>query len=82
LTVSNLPPASGGHYEIWLFNSLTVSMPLGRLRAGVDHLSLPLPRGAARYRWIDISFQPVGAVFHSGESVLRAANPRFGTSGP
>jgi len=82
LTVSNLTSASGGHYEIWLYNSLTNSVPLGRLRASVDHLLLPLPRGAAHYRWIDNSLQPVGAVFHSGESLLRAANPRFGTSGP
>jgi hypothetical protein len=78
LRVRNLTPASGGHYEIWLYNSLTNSVPLVRLRAGVDHLSLQLPRDAARYRWIDISLQPVGAVFHSGESVLRAANPLYG----
>lgn len=78
LRVSNLAPASQGHYEIWLYNSVTNSVPLGRLRAGVNQLSLPLPQGAAGYHWIDISFQPVGAVFHSGESLLRAANPLFG----
>jgi hypothetical protein len=80
LRVRGLTPASGGHYEIWLYNSLTNSVPLERLRAGVNHLSLQLPRDAARYRWIDISLQPVGAVFHSGESVLRAANPLYKTS--
>ena len=78
LTVRDLTPVTGGHYEIWLYNSLTSSVALGRLRAGVDHLLLPLPRDAGRYRWIDISFQPVGTVFHSGESRLRAANPLFG----
>jgi DNA-binding CsgD family transcriptional regulator len=78
LRVSDLAPASQGHYEIWLYNSVTNSVPLGRLRTGVDRLSLPLPRGADGYHWIDISFQPVGAVFHSGESLLRAANPLFG----
>jgi hypothetical protein len=80
LRVRNLTPTFHGHYEIWLYNSLTNSVPLGRLRAGVAHLSLPLPRDANRYRWIDISLQPVGAVFHSGESLLRAANPLFGTA--
>jgi hypothetical protein len=78
LRVSNLTPASNAHYEIWLYNSLTSSVPLGRLRTGVDHLSLALPRDAARYQWIDISLQPLGTVFHSGESLLRAANPLFG----
>ncbi len=78
LRVRDLTPASHGHYELWLYDSLTNSVPLGRLRTGVDHLSLPLPRDADRYHWIDISFQPVGAVFHSGESVLRAVNPLFG----
>jgi hypothetical protein len=78
LRVSDLAPASQGHYEIWLYNSVTNSVPLGRLRTGVDQLSLPLPHGADGYHWIDISFQPVGAVFHSGESLLRAANPLFG----
>jgi hypothetical protein len=81
LKVRDLTPASNGHYEIWLYNSLTESVALGRLRTGVDHLSLTLPRAANRYRWIDVSFQPVGAVFHSGESLLRAANPVFGTAG-
>jgi Anti-sigma-K factor rskA len=78
LRVSKLPPASNGHYEIWLYDSVTNSVPLGRLRTGVDQLSLPVPSDAGRYRWIDISFQPVGAVFHSGESLLRAADPLFG----
>jgi hypothetical protein len=75
LSVSHLAPAVNGHYEVWLYNSIIYSAALGRLRAGVTHLSLSLPRSAHRYRWIDISFQPVGVVFHSGESILRAANP-------
>lgn len=75
LTVRKLTPAVHGHYEVWLYNSIIDSAPLGRLRASVADVSLRLPAGAHRYRWIDVSFQPVGMVFNSGESVLRATNP-------
>jgi len=76
--VSNLPPASHGHYEVWLYDSLVSSEGLGSLRTGVTRLSLRVPANARRYPWIDISFQPLGNVFHSGESVMRSANPLFG----
>jgi hypothetical protein len=79
LSVSKLPAASHGHYEVWLYDSLITSEPVGRLRTGVRRVSLRLPADAARYHWIDISFQPVGHVFHSGESVLRSVNPVFAT---
>lgn len=75
LTVRRLPPAVHGHYEVWLYNSVIDSAPLGRLRAGVTVASLKVPAGARRYRWVDVSFQPAGMVLNSGESVLRAANP-------
>ena len=77
LTVSNLPAASHGHYEMWLYDSLIYAEPLGRLRTGVTHVSLRLPGNADRFRWIDISLQPPGQVFNSGESMLRSANPVF-----
>jgi hypothetical protein len=76
LTVSNLPP-SPGHYEIWLYETVISSQPLGRLRSGATRASVSLPADAHRYPWIDISLQPPGAVFHSGDSILRAANPLF-----
>jgi hypothetical protein len=75
LSVSHLRPSSHGHYEAWLYNSLLSAEPIGRLHAGVNHLALRLPRDAKRYRWIDVSFQPLGDTYHSGESLLRAANP-------
>ncbi len=79
LSVRNLPPVSHAHYEVWLYDSVVNSEDVGRLRDGVTHLSLRLPSDARRYRWIDISIQPTGQVFHSGESVLRSANPLFAT---
>jgi hypothetical protein len=75
LTVKGLPAAHGGHYEVWLYNKNNDSRPVARLRTGVRHLFIRLPRHSAHFRWIDISFQPVGVIRHSGESVLRAADP-------
>lgn len=75
LTVRDLPAADHGHYEVWLYNSVIDSRPLGRLRNGRHRLTARLPANARHYRWIDISFQPVGVVNHSGESELRASNP-------
>jgi hypothetical protein len=79
LTVSGLPAPRDGHYEVWLYNSVVNSQPLGRLRAGRHHVSYRLPAHAGRYRWIDISFQPLGAIYHSGESELRATDPAHTT---
>ncbi len=75
LTVRHLPAVHGGHYEVWLYNSILDSDPLARLGSGVTKVTLRLPSNAPRFRWIDVSFQPTGLVNHSGESVLRAANP-------
>lgn len=78
LSVTGIPSVRGGHYEIWLYNSIVYSEPVGRLLSGATRRTFRLPRNAHRYRWIDISFQPTGFVNHSGESVLRAANPAAG----
>jgi hypothetical protein len=79
LTVRGLPAPHAGHYEVWLYNSVLDSRPLARLRAGHHRLVARLPATARRYRWIDISFQPVGAINHSGESELRASSPAHTT---
>ena len=79
LTVRGLPAAHAGHYEVWLYNSVIDSQPLGRLRNGHHRLTVHLPSHVRHYRWIDISFQPVGAINHSGESELRASNPAHTT---
>jgi hypothetical protein len=79
LTVRGLPAAHAGHYEVWLYDSVIDSLPLGRLRNGHHGLIVRLPASVRHYRWIDISFQPVGSVNHSGESELRASNPAHTT---
>jgi hypothetical protein len=79
LKVRGLPAAHAGHYEVWLYNTVIDSQPLGRLRNGHHRLTVHLPANVRHYRWIDISFQPVGAVNHSGESELRASNPAHTT---
>lgn len=76
LTVSGLPAAAAPrYYEVWLYNSIIDSRPLARLEGGVTHLSVTLPADAADYNAIDISLQPPGDHYDSGESVLRAQNP-------
>jgi hypothetical protein len=77
VTVSGLPRASHGHYEVWFYNSLVYSEPLVRVDAPADSVSFAVPANADRFRSIDVSFQPAGAVFDSGDSVLRAPNPIY-----
>ena len=73
-----VPPARGrGHYEVWLYNSIIDARAVGVLRTGTYTARYGLPSDASRYRWIDISFQPPGAISPSGESRLRAANPTY-----
>jgi hypothetical protein len=75
LSVSGLPPISRGRYVAWLYTSLVNSERLGQLPGAAGQESLRVPSNAKRYYWIDISYQPPGTVFHSGDSLLRGANP-------
>lgn len=73
LSVSGLP-ALEEEYVVWLYNSVTESRRLGAFVAGRFRLSRTLPAGATRYRWIDVSREPLdGNPNHSGESVLRVS---------
>jgi hypothetical protein len=75
LRVRSLPTVRTGHYEAWLYDSILDSLPLTTLRPGSHTVVVGLPAMASQFRWIDVSFQPPGFINHSGESVLRAANP-------
>jgi hypothetical protein len=75
LAVAGLPAPGHGHYEVWLYNSIADTRPLGALASGTAGLTVRLPAGATRFRWIDVSLQPPGSTSDSGQSVLRAANP-------
>lgn len=75
LTVKDLPAVSSGHYEVWLFSSVVHSQRLGPIGAGTGSVTFPLPAGAGRYHWIDVTLQPRGSTSYSGESELRARNP-------
>ena len=76
LTVAGLPPAGSGHYELWLYNSIIDSVPLARIVAPGGSIGVALPADFRRYRWLDISLQPGGFVYDSGESVVRASVPQ------
>lgn len=75
LRVEGLPPSGGGHYEVWLYNSVIDSRPLGALAAPAGDLSVALPADYRRFRWLDVSMQRGGAVSHSGVSIVRARLP-------
>lgn len=73
-----LPPAKGGDYEIWLYNSVSNAVPLGSFaRRGID-LNARLPANWQRYRYLDVSLEPAdGNQNHSGQSLLRAPLARL-----
>jgi anti-sigma-K factor RskA len=74
IRVRGLHAPPGSHYELWLYNSVIDSLPLGAVPPdGV--LRAALPSDYRRYRWLDVSWQPRGARVHSGISVLRTAVP-------
>jgi hypothetical protein len=75
ISLSGLPSAGTGHYEVWLFNSVIDSHPLAILGPTGGTATVPLPGGYRRYQWIDVSQQAAGSTVHSGLSVLRAAVP-------
>jgi hypothetical protein len=75
VTVAGLPAAGTGHYEVWLYNSVIDSRALASLGTSGASVTVPLPAGYRRYRWIDVSRQPTGSSVHSGLSVLRVAVP-------
>ena len=74
LTVRGLPAVAGGGYVVWLYDSVSNARPLTGSRKGTFTLREPLPQGAGRYSYLDVSREPAdGNPNHSGASVLRVA---------
>ena len=66
-------PAPSGAYQVWLYNSVVDSVPLGTFRTGSGRVTIRLPQNAKDYRFLDISQEPADSNRnHSGDSVLRA----------
>jgi len=73
LTVRHLrPPPRSAVYGVWLYNSVLDAAPLAILRPAGRPINVRLPPRFARYRFVDVSVQPIGSYYHSGQSVLRA----------
>jgi Anti-sigma-K factor rskA len=71
LKVTGLPPLDEA-YEVWLYNSASDSVGVARVARGSFELRTRLPRNPGRYRYVDISREPLdGNRNHSGASVLR-----------
>jgi Anti-sigma-K factor rskA len=72
LRVEGLPVRDGA-YEVWLFNSASDAVGLARVARGSFSIRVRLPKDPARYRWLDVSSEPLdGNPNHSGASLLRA----------
>jgi hypothetical protein len=74
--ITGLPVRGGGHYELWLYNSVLDSVPLAALSVPASTVTVALTVDPTRYLWVDVSFQPNGTEHHSGLSILRAPLPR------
>ena len=79
---ARLPATPEGQaYEVWLYNSDRDARSLGAQvtdREGMFQGAGPLPNDVARYRFIDVSREPVDRnARHSGRSVLRGRIDQF-----
>jgi hypothetical protein len=75
---AKLPKTDSKHaYEVWLYNSPTEAVSLGARQSNADGTfsgANKLPSGYEKYKYIDISLEPINAdKKHSGNSVLRGA---------
>jgi len=77
LRVKGLPPFDGT-YVVWLFDAASDAVGVARVARGSFDVRTRLPLDPARYRWIDISREPLdGNRNHSGDSVLRVSVARL-----
>jgi hypothetical protein len=80
MTLKNLPPADGGTYTVWLYNSIIDAKKIGTVTNG--KVEVKLPAGADKYRYVDVSLEPPdGNPNHSGQSVLRVPLEKLSPSG-
>lgn len=77
LSVTGLPPLEEA-YEVWLYDSVSRAVRLGRFVRGRFAVATRLPVDPARYRAVDVSREPLDDnPNHSGESVLRVSVARL-----
>jgi hypothetical protein len=70
LTVRPAEPTRG--YQVWLYESVIDSVPLGRIPRDGGTARFALLETASDYRYIDIAFDSAGGFpGHSGQSVAR-----------
>lgn len=66
------PTRRAGGYAIWLYDSVSEARMIAGSTRGRLRGQIRLPRGADRYRFLDVSYEPAdGNDNHSGASLLR-----------
>ncbi len=71
VTLRDMPPREEA-YAVWLYNSIGDDLLLDSAVGTNLTVDKPLPKDAAKYRFVDVSREPIdGNPNHSGASVLR-----------
>jgi hypothetical protein len=77
LRVTGLPPLDEA-YVVWLYNATSDAVGVARVARGSFAFRTRLPLDPRRYRYIDISREPLdGNRNHSGASLLRVSVKRL-----
>ena len=78
ISVRGLPAAKGGVYTVWLYSSVIDARNIGSARGPDISLDARLPEKIAKYRYVDVSFEPADSnANHSGRSVLRVPTAKL-----
>ena len=74
LVLRDLP---GGHYTVWLFDSIVDAEPIASLVGPDATLTLPVRGALRRHRFLDVSHEDDDNPNHSGQSILRLSIARL-----
>jgi len=70
LALRDLP---GGHYTVWLFDSIVDAEPIASFVGPDTSITLPVRGALRRHRFLDVSHEDDANPNHSGQSILRVA---------
>ena len=74
LALRDLP---GGHYTVWLFDSIVDAEPIASFVGPDATITLPVRGALRRHRFLDVSHEDDDNPNHSGQSILRLSIARL-----